>query len=220
MSPIERKKSQYLLAKSKDDILYIIKSDELIIHRDKNKLKIGDEVSWSGKSRMERGRGKVLAIGTKEQCEATKTVIEEYASTSKPSSTSKTSSALKTSPISKSSSSIEFSSTFNALSGKRFDVPNCSLIDMRKDEISDPKAKSSLEAATCSRFTSMLSSESSISITCLPDYDISKTLSELPILKNSEVSSDITSEAALMIDEAPSDDQINELTKITKSFDA
>ena len=56
-------KTQYILAKTKDNILRIINSDELIIHRDKQELQVGDEVSQSGKSRNERGRGKVIALG-------------------------------------------------------------------------------------------------------------------------------------------------------------
>jgi hypothetical protein len=63
MSPLQSMKSQYILAKTKDDALHIIRSDELIMHREKNKLKMGDEVSWGGKSRSERGRGKVIAFG-------------------------------------------------------------------------------------------------------------------------------------------------------------
>ena len=38
-------KTQYILAKTKDNILRIINSDELIIHRDKQELQVGDEVS-------------------------------------------------------------------------------------------------------------------------------------------------------------------------------
>ncbi|CAF3617238.1 unnamed protein product [Rotaria sp. Silwood1] len=80
-------KIQYVLTKTKDAVLHIINYEDLIFHRNKNKLKVGDEVSWNGKTRNDRGRGKIIVLGTKDQCEATKTVIEETLPSSESSST-------------------------------------------------------------------------------------------------------------------------------------
>ena len=56
-------KIQYVLTKTKDLMLHIINHDDLIFHRNKNKLKVGDEVSWSGKARNDRGRDKIIVVG-------------------------------------------------------------------------------------------------------------------------------------------------------------
>ena len=56
-------KIQYVLTKTKDLMLHIINHDDLIFHRNKNKLKADDEVSWSGKARNNRGRGKIIIFG-------------------------------------------------------------------------------------------------------------------------------------------------------------
>ncbi|CAF2115006.1 unnamed protein product [Rotaria magnacalcarata] len=79
-------KIQYVLTKTKDAALHIINYEDLIFHRNKNKLKVGDDVSWNGKTRCDRGRGKIIVLSTKDQCEATKTVIEETLPSSKSSS--------------------------------------------------------------------------------------------------------------------------------------
>ena len=63
MAPLENSKAQYLLVKTKDNCLYIITWSQLIMHREKTKLKIGVEISWTGKNRKERGRGTLVAIG-------------------------------------------------------------------------------------------------------------------------------------------------------------
>lgn len=60
---IDAPKIQFVLARTKDLTLHVVNYEELIFHRNKNKLKIGDEVSWTGKSRNDRGRGKIIALG-------------------------------------------------------------------------------------------------------------------------------------------------------------
>ncbi len=63
MAPQENLKTQFFLAKAKDNSLHIIAWNQLTMHREINKLKLGDNISWSGKNRNERGGGTVVAIG-------------------------------------------------------------------------------------------------------------------------------------------------------------
>ena len=63
MSTAKSSEYHYVLVKAKNEMLYLIKSDDLITHRRKNQLKIGDDISWGGKSRSERGHGKAVALG-------------------------------------------------------------------------------------------------------------------------------------------------------------
>ncbi|CAF1260378.1 unnamed protein product [Rotaria magnacalcarata] len=68
-------KIQYVLAKTKDAALHIINYKDLIFHRNKNKLKVRDDVSLNGKTRCDRGRGKiiVLAIDDNDSCDSSST---------------------------------------------------------------------------------------------------------------------------------------------------
>ena len=52
-------KIQYVLTTTKDAVLHIINYEDLIFHRKKNKLKVGDEVSWNGKT---------IVLGTFDHC--------------------------------------------------------------------------------------------------------------------------------------------------------
>jgi hypothetical protein len=63
MAPQENYKTQLFLIKAKDNSLHIIPWNQLTMNRETNKLKLGVEISWSGKNRNERGRGTVVAIG-------------------------------------------------------------------------------------------------------------------------------------------------------------
>jgi hypothetical protein len=63
MAPHENLKTQFFLAKAKDNSFHVIAWNQLTMHRDMNKLKLGSDISWSGKNRNERGRGTIVAIG-------------------------------------------------------------------------------------------------------------------------------------------------------------
>ncbi|CAF4552896.1 unnamed protein product [Rotaria sp. Silwood2] len=124
MSTAKFSECHYALVKGKNEMLYLIKSDDLITHRKKNQLKTGDDISWGGKSRSERGHGKIVALGTKEQCEATKTVIEQSLLTKESSSnksiTNKSSSSTDSSSANKCLSTIESSPKSQSLSKSKF----------------------------------------------------------------------------------------------------
>ncbi|CAF2083286.1 unnamed protein product [Rotaria magnacalcarata] len=197
-------KAQYILAKTKDDILHIINSEELIIHRDKQKLKIGDEVSWSGKSRNERGRGKVIAVGTQEQCQATKNVIEETSSATKCLSKKESTSAAKQLPTTDSSSMSSV-------------VPRIRpLMCISEDEMSNTTTMANSKPNASSRLISIPSSASSITFTSPPRSTILKKLDEAQMLKASECSNDTSSEPPLVIDEESSVDNTDDLQTNTK----
>ena len=267
-------KLQCILVKTKAGSLKIVKYDELMLHRDKNKLKIGDEVSWCGKSRNERGRGKILAlgksgklcqtiiyykmrkgkdityetgklfvslcvIGTNEQCQVTKEVIEEFSpasksicpptesssitsstnsfSTSEPSSmpsskfasTKSPSASSSNSSVSKSLSTEQTLSTSDA--SEKLDSLKCvrSLPDKDNDEISRKTTHSNLKSTTS--FESV--SASSISYVCATSTETNTTKKTS---NDSQILCDTNSESALVIDEETNHTQPGEST-INKS---
>ncbi|CAF3762664.1 unnamed protein product [Rotaria magnacalcarata] len=192
-------KIQYLLTKTKDSILHIIDYEDLIFHRNKSKIKVGDEVSWNGKTRNDRGRGKIIVLGTKDQCEATKTVIEE----SSPSSESPS-----TLPSSSTSLPVPVAAIARKCATKRLaidDDDSCDSSSTKRKVVHVDGVKSKNIPRSDASTAAPIISSSTISFVTTTS-SIPKVANTARILKDVDCSLDSNSEKELVINEQIFDD--------------